>query len=152
MIKKAITILDALFSAAAASLCWTLSPVRAGVEPQVGTLTEVSATILLYSWPRSKYCGKHAEGVTASGHRIKSGDKFIAADPNIPFGTKFIVQGYNDDKPVPVLDRNVAIRGNHIAVFFDSHKQALEWDCRWLPVIRFDPPKRERKLKQIKDD
>ena len=104
---------------------------EAGVEPQVGTLTEVTAYC-----PCKKCCGEYADGKTASGHRIKKGDRFCAADPDIPFGTEFIVPGYNGDRPMPVLDRGGKIKSNHIDVFFDSHDEALEWGVKWLKVTR----------------
>lgn len=77
-------------------------------------------------------CGKWSDGYTASGHKIGKDDKFVAAPLSIPFGMMLVVPGYNDGKPVPVLDRGGAIRGNRLDVFFDSHKEALEWGVKWL--------------------
>jgi len=45
-----------------------------------------------------------------------------------------IVPGYNNSKPVKVLDRGYAIRGNRIDVFFDSHQKARKWGVKYLPV------------------
>jgi len=75
-------------------------------------------------------CGPKACGVTASGHKIRPGDKFVAADKSIPFGTLITVPGYNNGKPVPVLDRGGAIKGDHYDVFFPTHKEALKWGVR----------------------
>ncbi len=84
--------------------------------------------------PCQKCCGKSSDRKTASGHKIKRGDTFVAADKRYPFGTEIIVPGYNNSKPVKVLDRGYAIRGNRIDVFFDSHQKARKWGVKYLPV------------------
>ena len=84
--------------------------------------------------PCPKCCGKYSDGVTASGHRIKSGDCFVAADKKHPFDTEMIIADYNNDKPVKVLDRGGAISENKLDVFFDSHQKALEWGVRYVNV------------------
>ncbi len=84
--------------------------------------------------PCSKCCGESADGITANGHRIRSGDTLAAADKKFSFGTEMIVPGYNNDNPIEVLDRGGAIRGNKLDVFFNSHRQALEWGVRYLDV------------------
>jgi 3D (Asp-Asp-Asp) domain-containing protein len=84
--------------------------------------------------PCEKCCGRHADGITASGHIIKDGDTFVAADGRYSFGTEMLIPGYNNDQPVKVLDRGGAIRGDKIDVFFNSHSQALEWGVRNLQV------------------
>jgi 3D (Asp-Asp-Asp) domain-containing protein len=81
--------------------------------------------------PCVKCCGRFADGITASGHKIKAGDKFAAAPPEIPFGTILDVPGYGK---VPVHDRGGAIRGNRIDVFFSSHQEALRWGVQFLAV------------------
>ena len=84
--------------------------------------------------PCSKCCGKHSDGVTASAHRIRRGDTFVAADNKYAFNTRFIVPGYNKSKPVEVLDRGGAIKGNRLDVFFNSHEEAREWGLKYLDV------------------
>lgn len=84
--------------------------------------------------PCERCCGAYADGITASGHVIQAGDKFVAADRKYPFGTLLIVPGYNNSKPVPVLDRGGAIIGNHIDVFFQSHQEALKWGRKKLTI------------------
>jgi 3D (Asp-Asp-Asp) domain-containing protein len=79
-------------------------------------------------------CGRNSNRKTASGHDIKHGDTFVAADRRYPFGTEMIVPGYNNSKPVKVLDRGSAIRGNRLDVFFDSHQKARKWGVKYLPV------------------
>jgi len=77
--------------------------------------------------------------ITASGHVIRPGDAFVAAPKNIPFGTLLIVPGYNDGKPVKVLDRGGAITAGRLDVFFHTHKAALEWGVRNIVVTKSAP-------------
>jgi len=84
--------------------------------------------------PCPKCCGRYSDGVTACGHKLHPGDSFVAADKKYPFGTEMIIPGYKNDQPVKVLDRGGAIYGNRLDVFFDSHKEALEWGVRNLDV------------------
>ena len=101
----------------------------------IGTLTKVTAYC-----PCPKCCGKWAiHKTTASGHKIKHGDRFVAAPADIPFGTMLIVPGYNGGRPVSVLDRGGAITGNHIDVFFDTHEEATEWGVQYLEVKIHEP-------------
>jgi 3D (Asp-Asp-Asp) domain-containing protein len=89
--------------------------------------------VTAYCWC-GKCCGKHSDGITANGHRIRLGDTFIAADKMHSFGTEMIVPGYNNSEPVKVLDRGRVIRGNRLDVFFNSQQKALEWGVKYLPV------------------
>lgn len=97
---------------------------------------------------KSCCCGKWADGVTASGHRIKPGDAFVAAPKSIPFGTMVIVPGYADGRPVPVLDRGSAITENRLDLYFDDadgktgHQRAREWGRQTLQVTFPDKEKR----------
>lgn len=84
--------------------------------------------------PCQKCCGKYSDGVTACGHKIRPRDVFVAADKRYPFGTEMIIAGYNNGKPVKVLDRGGAIRGNRLDVFFHSHQEALKWGVKYLNV------------------
>jgi 3D (Asp-Asp-Asp) domain-containing protein len=87
--------------------------------------------------PCTECCGPAARGVTASGRPVSAdGGRFVAADPSIPFGTILLVPGYNDGRPVKVLDRGGAIKGDHIDVFFPSHAEAKRWGARYLRVGR----------------
>lgn len=109
------------------------------VEVQVHSERQIRELTLVTAYcPCKKCCGIYADGYTASGHKIEKGDRFAAAPRQIPFGTMIIVPGYNEGRPVPVLDRGSAIRGNHIDVFFDTHEQALEWGNQLLPVEVID--------------
>lgn len=84
--------------------------------------------------PCEKCCGEYSDGVTASGHKIRPGDAFVAADKEYPFGTKMVIEGYKNSESVKVLDRGGAIRGNKLDVFFHSHREALKWGVRYLDV------------------
>lgn len=79
-------------------------------------------------------CGRYSDGKTASGHKIRRGDVFVAADKKYSFGTEMIIPGYNDGKVVKVLDRGRVIRGNRLDVFFNSHKTARKWGVKYLEV------------------
>lgn len=85
--------------------------------------------------PCSICCGPAAAGITASGRPVTANaGRFVAANPSIPFGTMLIVPGYNGGRPVEVLDRGGAIRGDHLDVFFVTHEEALRWGRQWLRV------------------
>lgn len=60
-------------------------------------------------------------------------DGTIAADTNYyPFGTRIQVPGYGWGE---VRDRGSAIRGpNRLDIYFDSHRQALQWGRQRVPV------------------
>lgn len=84
----------------------------------------------------SKATGKPKKvGQTASGKQAKVGT--IAADTSkYPFGTIMHVPGYGYGR---VEDRGSVIKGEHVDLFFKSHKQALQWGRQtrqvkvWLP-------------------
>lgn len=78
--------------------------------------------------PCALCCGK-VDGVTASGYKIKKGDKFCASP--LPFYTLLDIPGYGI---VPVLDRGGAIKENCIDVYFDTHQEALNWGVQYLEV------------------
>jgi 3D (Asp-Asp-Asp) domain-containing protein len=101
-------------------------------EPSAGWQT-VQMRVTAYC-PCEKCCGEYADGQTASGHHIQPGDAFVAADRKYPFGTEMVIPGYNDTKPVKVLDRGGAIKGDRLDLFFASHRQALEWGVRDIDV------------------
>ena len=87
--------------------------------------------------PCARCCGKWADGYTASGKPVTAnGGRFVAAPPEIPFGTMLIVPGYAGGQPVPVLDRGGAIKGNRLDVFFPTHQEALNWGVQHLRVRR----------------
>ena len=98
------------------------------------TVTEYKANVSAYC-PCNICCEKYGWGYrTASNYKIKPGDHFVAAPKNIPFGTTMIIPGYNKGKPVKVLDRGGAIKGNKIDLYFDTHKEALQWGRRHITI------------------
>ena len=81
--------------------------------------------------PCSKCCGRFADGITASGHILREGDKIVAAPIEIPFNTILNIPEYGI---ALVLDRGGAIKGNRLDVFFSTHEEALEWGVKTLKV------------------
>ncbi len=76
-------------------------------------------------------------GQTASGTMARPGT--IAADTRIyPFGTVFYIEGYGYGR---VEDRGGAIKGQHLDLFFRTHRQALEWGRQTKTVRVWLPPK-----------
>ena len=57
--------------------------------------------------PDARSCGRHADGITASGYSVwTNGMKMVAADTRLlPFGSLVSVPGYDGGQVVPVLDR-----------------------------------------------
>lgn len=87
----------------------------------------MTMTTTAYS-PDERSCGKWADGITASGMSVwTNGMKLAAADRSIPFGTLIAIPGYNGGRPVPVLDRGGAIKGNKLDLLYPTHEIALQW-------------------------
>ena len=86
--------------------------------------------------PDARSCGKHADGITASGYSVwTNGMKLVAADTDVlPFGSMVSIPGYDDGEVVPVLDRGGAIKGNRLDVLYATHERALQWGAQWLEV------------------
>ena len=84
--------------------------------------------------PCEKCCGNFADGITANGHRIVDGDRFVAAPKSFTFGTIMNIPGYGT---VAVKDRGGAIKGNKLDVFFNTHQEALNWGVKKLTVTVF---------------
>jgi 3D (Asp-Asp-Asp) domain-containing protein len=127
-----IIVIAALSIAAVAPVCVPYCPaVYAGQSKNI-TIKQFRVTAYC---PCEICCGKYADGITASGHRIKPGDKFTAADKTIPFGTRLDIPGYG---LVEVKDRGGKIKGDRLDVFFDTHQEALNWGVQYLDVTVFD--------------
>ena len=74
-------------------------------------------------------------GMTASGAMARPGT--IAADTSLyPFGTIMHVEGYGYGR---VEDRGGAVKGQHIDLYFRSHKEALKWGRRYVRVKIWPP-------------
>lgn len=78
----------------------------------------------------AKCCGK-TDGITASGTHVTAG-RTIAAPPEIPFGTKLVINGHT----YTVEDRGGAIKGNRIDIYFNTHEEALQWGVKYLEVFK----------------
>ncbi len=75
-------------------------------------------------------------GITADGQKAKKGT--IAADIRYyPFNTIMHVPGYGWSE---VHDTGGAIKGNHIDLYFSSHKKALRWGRKKLKVTVYRRP------------
>lgn len=79
-------------------------------------------------------CENFADGITASGHRIKPNDVFVAAPRKYPFGTEMIIEGYAGGKIVKVEDVGGAIKENKLDLFFHTHQEALNWGRKYISV------------------
>ncbi|MEM7629415.1 MAG: 3D domain-containing protein [Planctomycetota bacterium] len=105
-----------------------------------GRPVRAARTIMLrvtaYS-PDERSCGIFADGQTATLHSVwTNGFQLVAADTRLlPFGSLLTVPGYADDKIVPVLDRGGAIKGHRLDVLFPTHREAMKWGVRDVPVI-----------------
>lgn len=79
--------------------------------------------------------GKHPSSPdycqTASGYRLKPGDKVVAMGEKYPFGTSVVVPGYG---VAIVRDRGGAVSDNHIDLYFEHHQDALNWGRRVITV------------------
>ena len=101
--------------------------------------------------PCRRCCGRFSDGVTASGLPVSHNrGRFAAGPPEIPFGTFVAVPGYPDGtgadgRPVPVIDRGAAVRGDRLEVFFPTHDAALRWGVQWLDVEILEASRHETK-------
>lgn len=102
----------------------------AGVIITEPTFDEIKFTVSAYC-PCEDCCGRWSDNITASGHVIQPGDKFVAAPPMIPFDTMLDIPGYGI---VPVLDRGGAIVDNRLDIYMDDHQDALNYGMRTLKV------------------
>lgn len=95
----------------------------------------IQMVVTAYS-PDERSCGKWADGITASGYSVwTNGMKLVAADTRIlPFRSVITVPDYHEGRPVPVLDRGGAIKGNRLDLLFPTHEEALKWGRRTLTV------------------
>jgi len=67
---------------------------------------------------------------------LTSFSSVVAADTSVlRFGTKLVIPGYATERPVEVLDRGGAIKGNRLDVFFPTHAEALKWGRQKVEVV-----------------
>jgi len=99
----------------------------------------VRMLVTAYS-PDERSCGIFADGKTASGKSVwTNGLKLVAADTRLlPFGTVISVPGYNDGRPVQVLDRGGKIKGHRLDVLYPTHEIARGWGKQYLDVTVYE--------------
>ncbi len=91
--------------------------------------------------PDRRCCWPFAGTTTASGASVHTNDgHLVAADTHIiPFHCLVSVPGYDNSRPVPVLDRGGAIRGYRLDVLQSTFQRASNWGSRLLYVRVFRP-------------
>jgi 3D (Asp-Asp-Asp) domain-containing protein len=72
--------------------------------------------------------------ITASQDSCRLG--VVAADTMFKFGTKLLINGYNDGRPCIVLDRGSKIKGYSLDVWMKTKKEARVWGRRKIKVKR----------------
>ena len=86
--------------------------------------------------PCEKCCGVWADGVTATGTKATQG-KTIAVDPSfIELGSVVYFDGIDGFGGYVAEDIGGAIKGNRIDIYFDNHKDALEWGVKEIEVFQ----------------
>lgn len=92
-------------------------------------------TVTAYS-PDARSCGDSADGITSSIHNVYTNAmKLVAADSRVlPLGSIISVPGYDEGRVVPVLDRGGAIKGHRLDLLFPTHREALKWGVKHIPI------------------
>lgn len=92
-------------------------------------------TVTGYS-PDARSCGKYADNKTSTMYSVwTNGMNLVAADPRVlPYWSMVSIPGYAGDDIVPVLDCGGAIKGSRLDLLYPTHKLALNWGIRQLPV------------------
>lgn len=80
--------------------------------------------------PCKKCCDKN-DGITASGVKAKEGITIAADWAVLPAGTEVEIQGIGTRI---VQDKGGAIRGNRIDIFFENHRDALNFGVQEVLV------------------
>lgn len=81
--------------------------------------------------PCARCTHPYTDGVTASGLPV-----------TVNRGKLVSVPGYDDGRPVPVLDRGERIKGYRLDVLFPTHAEAKAWGIRrrlWVQVWKGKP-------------
>jgi len=77
--------------------------------------------------PCSICCGVHADGITASGTRVKEG-RTIAVDPEvIPLGSRVIVEGFDTVFIAEDTGNPKYMSGKRIDIYLSDHDAALKF-------------------------
>ncbi|KKN33957.1 hypothetical protein LCGC14_0798390 [marine sediment metagenome] len=143
------TLIIALFAVVAIGIaCWAVSsqatvPLSVYTPDPESQPQAILGNISAYC-PGPCCCQQFSDMITASGHRIRYGDRIVAAPSNTPFGTIVEIEGYGQ---FTVEDRGGAITDNKLDVLFYeksqnpnmtdiewSHQQALIFGRKYLQV------------------
>lgn len=102
-------------------------PVVVVQEPQTVDLGEFKITAYC---PCTKCCGQWANGITSTGVTAQA-NRTIAVDSSvIPYGTRVLIDG----NEYVAEDCGGAIKGKRIDIYFDTHKEALQWGVKYKNV------------------
>lgn len=137
--RQTINLLAFLVSGFAVGYAVGFNPAPAAIS-SVPAITGESFTATVSAYCAcERCCPGTSDNITANGHKIQPGERFVAADKRFAFGTMLDIPGYGR---VPVLDRGGAIKGDKLDVFFDDdpktgksgHQRALAWGVKKLQV------------------
>ena len=112
-------------------------PVQEEIQEEPEPIVEPEPTIVsLGTYKITAYCGcakccGKTDGITASGAHVTAG-RTIAAPPEIPFGTKLMINGHI----YTVEDRGGAIKGKRIDIYFESHEEAERFGVQYIEVFK----------------
>ena len=112
-------------------------PVQEEIQEEPEPIVEPEPTIVsLGTYKITAYCGcakccGKTDGITASGTHVTAG-RTIAAPPEIPFGTKLMINGHI----YTVEDRGGAIKGKRIDIYFKSHEEAERFGVQYIEVFK----------------
>ena len=112
-------------------------PVQEEIQEEPEPIVEPEPTIVsLGTYKITAYCGcakccGKTDGITASGTHVTAG-RTIAAPPEIPFGTKLMINGHI----YTVEDRGGAIKGKRIDIYFASHEEAERFGVQYIEVFK----------------
>lgn len=100
------------------------------IEPIIEYVSLGEFKITAYC-PCELCCGKWSDGLTYTG-TVATEDKTIAVDPTvIPLGSTVEINGVE----YIAEDIGGAIKENRIDVFFENHKDALEWGVQYHNIF-----------------
>lgn len=85
-------------------------------------------------------CGPYATCTCADGTHVSTAplDHSAAADPSIPFGTRFMIPELTGFTIYTVHDRGSAVNGRHFDLYQETHDAAANAPCGYYRVIFLD--------------
>jgi 3D (Asp-Asp-Asp) domain-containing protein len=117
---------------------WILLAVVMALVPQMAKLGHCGEVWRITAYCSCvKCCGK-SDGITASGHKLKPGDKVVACNW-LPFGTKVEIKGMGvysvQDRGARSLFGSKKNHIKHLDVWIASHKEALRFGNQYRGVV-----------------